>query len=352
MRDGTRGADEHGMVANQDESGCQDNKVVEDDDDEYYADRFESVRTPTGLEIGLRVTWPLEDNNNPSSTTNSDGGGPASELSPPPKTVVRLNLSTCLPETALAPLFDGTQWAGTRVWPAAVVALQYLLSLPNHTHHNNNNNKTLLELGCGLGVPGMIWHAATLGSTVILTDKDELMPQLRANLVTNFSTSTHSSGAGHIAAHSLDWSVAGIHELLRNCAAAAGSDCGTTSSSTRSDGSTTDTNDGEQLSSFDIVLNCDCIFEPLYGDSWKQLLACQQELLRINPHTLMLTSVERRHADGIDQYLDAAARRQNSCSSIDRVERVHVPHAPRQVELYRLYGKTTTTTGGSDECYF
>lgn len=330
---------------NQDASGFQDNEVDDDDDDEYYADRFESVRTPTGLEIGLRVTWPLEVNN-PSSTTSNDDNGPAESSPIPPRTVVRLNLSTCLPETALAPLFDGTQWAGTRVWPAAIVATQYLLSLPHHTLHNNH--KTLLELGCGLGVPGMIWHAATLGSTVILTDKDELVPQLRANLDTNFSTITNNCG-GRIAALSLDWSVAGIQELLRNCAAA-GSDCRSTCDGTK----TTDASDGEvrlpqpQLLSFDIVLNCDCIFEPLYGESWKQLLACQQELLRLNPHTFMLTSVERRHADGIDRYLEAAARQNNNSNSIDRVERLHVPHAPRQVELYRLYGKTATTVGSEE----
>ena len=284
-------------------------RTNDDDDDDYCADRFESVRTSTGLEIGLRVTWPC-------TTTN----------------VVRLNLSTCLPETALAPLFDGTQWAGTRVWPASVVALQYLLSLDDPPQQSMSSS--LLELGCGLGVPGMIWHAATPGSTVILTDKDDLVPQLRANLDTNFSTTTTTNGAGRIEAHPLDWSVAGIHELLRNCNA--GSGC-----SSDEDGTDANERCRQPLSSFDIVLNCDCIFEPLYGDSWNQLLACQQELLRLHPHTIMLTCVERRPADGIDHYLQAA-RRQSS--SIDRVERVPLPYGPPQVELYRLYGKTTTTT--------
>jgi len=256
-----------------------------DSDDEYGSEFVESIRSSTGLEIGCRVTWPH---------ANNAGA-------------ISLNLSTCLPETAMAPLFDGTQWAGTRVWRAAVVALQYLLQ--QNVVVLNNSKSTLLELGCGLGVPGMILTAAT-GCRTVLTDKDDLVPQLRANLETNFDHDNHHHPTTRmIQAQPLDWSSDGVAELRR----------------------------ATGIHHFDVVLNCDCIFEPLYGTSWKMLLQCQEELLRTSTTsgTFCLTSCERRRLDGIEKYLAAAA----ASPWIDRVERVPVDFEhPQEVELYRLYG--------------
>jgi len=101
-----------------------------DSDDERYESFFESIRSETGLEIGIKVTWP--------------GVEPAIEL------------STCLDEQEIAPMFHGTQWAGTRVWRAAVVALQYLQQSSSVTGINISEDSTVLELGCGLGVPGTL----------------------------------------------------------------------------------------------------------------------------------------------------------------------------------------------------
>ena len=61
----------------------------------------------------------------------------------------------------------------------------------------------------------------------------------------------------------------------------------------------------QQETDFDIVLNCDCVYEPLYGDSWKLLVECIDELLKQNPKTIAITSVERRNADQIDEFLKA-----------------------------------------------
>ena len=55
---------------------------LEDDEDEY-PHLFQSLRTPSGLEVGVRVTWP--------------GTKP-------------VELSTCLPSDEIAPMFHGTQW--------------------------------------------------------------------------------------------------------------------------------------------------------------------------------------------------------------------------------------------------
>ena len=69
----------HTATADDDNDGEYDLK----DDQDEYPHLFQSVRSPTGLEIGVRVTWP--------------------DVQP-------LELSTCLPEQEIAPMFHGTQW--------------------------------------------------------------------------------------------------------------------------------------------------------------------------------------------------------------------------------------------------
>lgn len=55
---------------------------LEDDEDDY-PHLFQSIRSSTGLEVGVRVTWP--------------------DTEP-------MELSTCLPSQEIAPMFHGTQW--------------------------------------------------------------------------------------------------------------------------------------------------------------------------------------------------------------------------------------------------
>lgn len=55
-----------------------------DEDEDEYPHLFQSIRSPTGLETGVRVTWPHTD---------------------------VIELSTCLPSTEIAPMFHGTQWS-------------------------------------------------------------------------------------------------------------------------------------------------------------------------------------------------------------------------------------------------
>jgi predicted nicotinamide N-methyase len=271
------------------EGGCDD-IINEDDDDDYENGLLESIRTDTGLEIGCRIHWA-------SSSSN---------------TVQLLELSTVLPSTAIAPIFDGTQWAGTRLWRAAIVAIRYLEQNKDHLlfHHTSSGEaKTILELGCGLGVPGMILHAQT-GCPTVVTDKSDLLVQLETNIQSNFE---NIEGA-KIYARSLDWTAGGgVDALLQSL---------------------------PEIDQFDVVLNCDCIYEPLYGQSWKALLACQEELFRLNPDTIMITSCERRRADGVDLYL-AAAKASPVIRAVEQL--VGTTHGlldcPEEIELYRLYGR-------------
>ena len=85
---------------------------------------------------------------------------------------------------------------------------------------------------------------------------------------------------------------------------------------------------------FDVVLNCDCVYEPLYGLSWKFLAETIDELMKLNPKTVMLTSLERRKADGVDKFLDAL----NKSSHISRVDRITFESEYPEVQLYRIYG--------------
>jgi hypothetical protein len=150
-------------------NNSDDDLVELDDDEDEFVDQFLTSEWKDGVEIGLTVSWP--------SLKQSR------------------HLSTQLPETAIAPLFDGTQWASTRVWKAALLAFQYLKDQKQQQQQNNMNGTSLLELGCGLGVPGMLWHIWCMeryndqpdnNHCVILTDQPSLVSLLDDNIQSNF----------------------------------------------------------------------------------------------------------------------------------------------------------------------
>lgn len=260
------------MEKRKEEDEEEDNQADEGDEEEdEYCDYVESIRSRTGLEIGLRVKWP--------------------DLEP-------FELTTKLTEQAMAPLFHGTQWAGTRLWRAAVVGLQYLLN--DETPIDWKKTPKIVELGCGLGVPGMI-IAMSRQCKVVLTDQDDLLSQLETNRNTLLETRPNLS----LEVEALDWSAKEVAKLI------------------------------DHHGAFDVVFNCDCIFEPLYGDSWKHLADCQEAFLKKSSTTFMLTVVERRSFDGIEKYLE----RMNSSPLVERVEKLSLSFdAPSEVEVYRIFG--------------
>ena len=367
----------------------------------YYNHTIEAIKTKTGLDIGYKVLWPkrnfcihqppesescssnqppngnalihnddhdecvivavkqqqstcdeqhLSDNIQKTNCDDKDNDDDDDDIDHDEYVV--LELSTQLPSDCIAPMFHGTQWAGTTIWRSAVVALQYLLYYNNNSNSNSSFDKscsndsklavtsssksssggcsgiqldetmTLLELGCGLGVPGMVLHAMT-GCRTILTDKSDLLLQLQRNIQSNFYNSEKNNDydSNHdlshdkrkIEAHALDWSIDGLHELLERCP--------------NSSSSTT----------IHFILSCDCIYEPLYGDSWRNLLNIQNELLRLFPLAYVLTACHRRPSDGIDSYIIEANQQQY----VSHTEQLCIPFAHSSVvELYRLHGKT------------
>lgn len=246
--------------------------------------QFKSHRNNNGLEEAISICYPL----------------PSSAVQPG-----TLRLSTLLEEDDLVPLFDGAGWAGTRVWAAAIWGLKYLID------NYSGKSMTLCEVGCGLGVPGMVWHQ--LGQDVVLTDQESIMTQLVENAKSNFVNSflnypdeKETGNLGKLFVQPLTWSRLGFHKLLQSTGFHTG---------------------------FDIVLNCDCVYEPLYGKSWELLVEVIDECLRVNPKCIVVTSVERRTGDGIELFI----QRMMDSAHVGTVEKIMDDNS-RNLELYVTKG--------------
>ena len=88
---------------------------------------------------------------------------------------------------------------------------------------------------------------------------------------------------------------------------------------------------------------CDCVYVPLYGDSWKALLEAIDALA--GPATDVLISLERRHVkdgdDGVDPFLDGMRAAQRL-----RADVVPGGDARRGVPLPARAVSTTASAGG------
>ena len=173
----------------------------------------------------------------------------------------------------------------------------------------------------------MIHLHARLGWKVVLTDKDPLPQQMARNAQTNFPQ-TYGT---RIQAHELDWSREGVQHLV----ATVQSSSFWTTREEQEDTPNNSHSNTKTGGGFDFVINCDCVYEPLYGLSWKLLVETMDELLRINPKTVVLTCLERRKADGVDQFLKAL----ETSHHVSQVERIRYDSEfGEEVQLYRIHG--------------
>lgn len=294
---------------NNSESDYSDTDSI-DSCEEYI--NFKSIRVD-GLEEAISFSWPgiyeEEANNDVGDNINIEN-----DVEIEKKQLRKLVISTLLEEDDLAPLFDGSRWAGTRLWAAAVRAVQYINGrLPGTNNRLQTTEKygraiSLLELGCGLGVPGMIFHL--LGCNVVLTDQIEILSQLEKNVLDNFPNATEEKKdeiKQSIIAKALSWSRTDVNSLLDDL--------------------------GKSDTGFDIVVNCDCVYEPLYGKSWHLLNETIDELLKVNPQTLVVSSMERRAADGIDLFIEEMKNMEH----VGSVEKVYTDDE-RRIEIYITRG--------------
>ncbi|KAG7388437.1 hypothetical protein PHYPSEUDO_012498 [Phytophthora pseudosyringae] len=194
-----------------------------------------------------------------------------------------LNLTLLMQADELAPLFSGAAWAGTLLWDAAVHLARRFLTDYRQQLEDPSNSLRVIELGAGIGVPGMAARVAG-AKHVVLTEQDELLRLMHVNLAANAEVLRLPGGEelgedvddkGEIVARSLNWGVGQTEEYLAQYP-------------------------DEKV---DVVLSCDCIYEPLYGTSWRELAQTMELLCLANPKCVVLMGVERRNQDGIDKFL-------------------------------------------------
>lgn len=209
-----------------------------------------------------------------------------------------LDLTLRMTEAAIEPLFSGAAWAGTVLWRAAARLIETALLAP--ATRIPLEGRTVVELGCGLGAPGFV--AARLGaSKAVLTDQASLVALLETNTARNFAGEAPSVAVGEFF-----WSTAGATKLRDD-------HCGG--------------------SHFDVILCCDCVYEPLYGDCWIQLLEAIDVLA--GPDSDVLISLERRSethnhwSDGVDPFLEGMAKNGFRDTRMDSVEPVEIHHFRR-----------------------
>jgi hypothetical protein len=92
------------------------------------------------------------------------------------------------------------------------------------------------------------------------------------------------------------------------------------------------------LFQFDVCINLDCNYEPLYGqDSWEALADILQTMAEVSPSTLLVTAVERRNADGLEDFLN----RLQSSPHVQPIELVSRNDDDKHhvIEIYVTQGK-------------
>jgi len=172
-------------------------------------------------------------------------------------------LGLCDPdaEDPAAPVWADGSWTGTLFWDSAAHVCEMLLS--RRCWRERLHGSSCLELGCGLGIPGMV--ASLLGaSPVLLTDRHEVAMLAEAGCRAN-----GLDGARGVA---FEWEEAAARALLAEHFA------------------------GEAPS---FILACDCIFAPLFGES--HLLLRMLSVL-VGPATTVVLALERRPEDGAEDF--------------------------------------------------
>lgn len=193
-------------------------------------------------------------------------------------------------------------------WGAALVLVDALMD-----HHRADFVKggTVLELGCGLGVPGLV--CASMGANVILTDRNDkedrhhkLLDLLQWNVTCNFMgppIRPPGIGTGRAGLVDLTWSEQAARDLV------------------------------EEYGYFDFVISSDCVYQPAYGNSWEDLAACFDVLC--GPGTRCYVSFQRRPHDNVEGFLDAVHNKYRFLTS-KKTTLYTVPAGPATIEIYTL----------------
>ena len=200
----------------------------------------------------------------------------------------------CDPEASdpASSLWADGSWSGTLLWDSAVHVCDLLLS--SAIWRQRMRGASCLELGCGLGVPGLV--AGLLGAApVLLSDRAEVALLAEAGC----------RAAGLPCAHGIefDWEESAAHNLIA------------------------ERFDGQPPS---IILACDCIFAPLFGGSH---LLLRMLAVLAGPASTILIALERRPEDDAERFFALAAETGFEVRLLTRVARVVV------CEMWRRGGR-------------
>lgn len=151
-----------------------------------------------------------------------------------------------------------------RVWCSALVLTDELVD--RHVDALRGGAR-VLELGCGLGLPGMA--CAALGARTLLTDMPQAMPRVEESIRDNYERGW--KGAGSVRAVSLEWDAIAAEILVL------------------------------QEGRFDFILCSDCVYESCYGESWRELAEAIDKLS--DERTTVLVSMQRRDDPALDAFV-------------------------------------------------
>ena len=195
-------------------------------------------------------------------------------------------------EEELTPLFSGSIWSAI-VWKDSVnVMCEYLES-----HREEFRNKTIIELGCGLGVPGLVAGITCQAKQVYLTDRAQDLQVLSQSLTQNLP----------------------LRSLKFECLAFDWKDYG---------------DDSFGKIQAEVVLAVECISADVYGkESLFHLLQAIKTVAKKETPILLFICSRRRKSDGLDFVLEKIEKclMENSCiqlvakSDEDGIELYKIP---------------------------
>jgi predicted nicotinamide N-methyase len=197
---------------------------------------------------------------------------------------VEINFDVTGGESDLAPLFSGPLWSAI-IWENSVqVASMFIESNPDLF-----SNKTVVELGCGLGIPGLCTAITSTPNKVFLTDREEDLKVLKGAHAKN------KTGFDRVEILPYDWSVP-APETIRHRA--------------------------------DVLLAIECVSADVYG---RESLDWLLSTVRSTSHsgTRLILCSARRKDDGLDYVLDKLL-------GLSTEVKCHIVVEETHVELYEV----------------
>ncbi|CAD7970501.1 unnamed protein product [Amoebophrya sp. A120] len=163
------------------------------------------------------------------------------------------------------------------------------LSNPATSDEEYGSTVHLLELGCGLGVTGMLMHKLGWFEKTVLTDLEEVVAEVEANIARNFA-SQHNCGTGttsrtsSITACPFDWTDDKALERVFETLLQTGEDSGDKKEPSKEQVEQERFGGLPKRRSRDLFIACaDCIHKPLYGADCVDFL--YTALSRVFQHT-------------------------------------------------------------------